>query len=190
MARLFEQTTSGGSKGLSVKGQGPRRPSVLIESLGRGSSKLPEDELRARRPRPHPHPLSCLSPPSAVLSSDSTRLDASTLHVSAYETRKDAADEQWCTRTTTGRTLAPTYTCIYVCMPVCVRATYFCRTRLSRVLLADFPSSRDPMRPSLLSTLPLFPARPPSALYPRGGQPLLFIPYSLFFILYIPTVPR
>lgn len=29
-----------------------------------------------------------------------------------------------------------------------------------------------------------------SVLYPRGGQPFLFIPYPLFFILYIPGLPR
>lgn len=39
----------------------------------------------------------------------------------------------------------------------------------------------DPIHPSLL------PTPRDSVLYPRGGQPLLFIPYPLFFILYIPV---
>lgn len=62
------------------------------------------------------------------------------------------------------------------------RATYFCRTP-SRSPLAN---SVPPLR-SHTSFPPPGSSRLRTILYPRGGQPLLFIPYPLFFILYIPV---
>lgn len=86
-------------------------------------------------------------------------------------------------------------------MHLYVSATYFCRERERRgSSLANFSSSLSPPRePPGAYVLPSYPPQfllAPSSypgdsnLYPRGGQPLLFIPHPLFFILYIPRGPR
>lgn len=58
------------------------------------------------------------------------------------------------------------------------RATYFCRRRATRSCYSHKTV------PSLRSYIP---SVPPFFIFARGGQPLLFIPYPLFFILYIPV---
>lgn len=125
---------------------------------------LIESPRRGRNFRKMSDARSILVPPFSRLTfssrqHDATRRDVTRCFTSAYETRKDR-----CTRTSE-------------------RATYFCRTRvllsqtvpLLREIPYILPSSR------LLAT----PLHPLSSR--REDGLLLFIPYPLFFILYIPV---
>lgn len=56
-----------------------------------------------------------------------------------------------------------------------------------RAALSPLANSLVPPLRSHTSFPPPDSSRLRSVLYPRGGQPLLFIPYPLFFILYIPV---
>lgn len=171
---LLEQTPVGGSRGLSVKGQEPRRPSALIESPGRGSPKLPEDA------RPHPRPLLSSSfsfspylfPPFAVLffGCDSTlRFCIRNAKGLCQRTRDARTRRTW-------RALTPVHKHIH--MYVSYLHMYVCEQRIFAERV-----SRPPRRLAFFPLLPLSPALPPPFILAEDNLSFLsLILYSLSFI--------